>query len=54
MASSLMRSFLDTPYCLDRNSNSGGILLFVREDLENMDFEICLKAMFIGINIRKS
>ena len=48
-----------TPYHFGRISNGGGILLFIREDIlfkifEDVDLEICLKAMFIEINIRKS
>ena len=47
-----------TPYCLDRNANGGGLLLYVREDIpskkiDNVDFDTGLEAMFIEINIRK-
>ena len=48
-----------TPYCLDRNVNGGGLLLYVREDIpskkiDNVDFDTGLQAMFIEINIRKT
>ena len=48
-----------THYCLDRNANGGGLLLYVREDIpsmkiDNVDFDTGLEAMFIEINIRKT
>ena len=47
-----------TPYRLDRNTNGGGLLLYLREDIpskkiDNVDFDTGLEAMFIEINIRK-
>ena len=47
-----------TPFCLDRNSHGGGILLYVREDIpekliNNINFDNDIEAMFIEINLRK-
>ena len=47
-----------THYRLDRNTNSGRLLLYVREDIlskkiDNVDFDTGLEAMFTEINIRK-
>ena len=47
------------PYCLDRNRNGGGLLLYIREDIPskkiaNVDFDKDLEAMFIKIKIRKT
>lgn len=48
-----------SPYRLYRNSNGGGILLYIRENtpskiLEKVNFEIGLETMLIKNNITKS
>ena len=48
-----------SPYRLYRNSNGGGISLYIRENtpskiLEKVNFEIGLDAMLIKNNITKS
>ena len=44
-----------TTYRLDRNSNGGGILLFVREDIPStlLNTELLIEGFCIEINIRK-
>ena len=44
-----------TTYRLDRNSNAGGILLYVREDIPStlLNTELLIKGFCIEINIRK-
>ena len=44
-----------TTYKLDRNSNGGGILLYVREDIPStlLNTELLIEGFCIEINIRK-
>ena len=47
-----------SPFRLDRNSYGGGILLYVREDIQakpisNRSFDKDIEAMFVEINLKK-
>ena len=44
-----------TTFRLDRNSNVGGILLYVREDIPStlLNTELLIEGLYIEINIRK-
>ena len=46
------------PYCLDRNRNRGGVIIYVREDipskiLTNYVLPTDIEALFIELNFRK-
>ena len=44
-----------TTYRLDRNTNGGGILLYIREDIPStlLNSDISIESSYIEINIRK-
>ena len=44
-----------TPYRLDRNVNSGGILLYIREDIPSklLNTDLSTEGFFVEIRLRK-
>ena len=46
---------LSAPYRFDRNSNSGGILLYIREDIPSKLIltKMTIERFFVKINLRK-
>ena len=44
-----------TTYRLDRNANGGGILFYIREDMQStpLNFDMSIESFFIEVNIRK-
>ena len=42
-----------TTYCFDRTSHSGGILLYIREDIPSEPVQNNFEGFFVEINVRK-
>ena len=42
-----------TPYRLDRNTNDGGIIIYIREDISSKTVTKNIEALFIELNYRK-
>ena len=47
------------PYCFDRNSNGGGVLIYVREDipskpLTDLKLPHDIEGIFVELNLRKN